>query len=56
MQIANAVYDPGVQAVGNWTRLSDADLRAAGFALVPPCAEMTSKAGFLQFPRLARPM
>lgn len=30
MQVANAVYDPGVQAVGNWTRLGDADLRAAG--------------------------
>lgn len=30
MQIANAVYDPGVQTVGNWTRVNDADLRAAG--------------------------
>lgn len=30
MQIANAVYDPTVQNVGNWTRVSDTDLRAAG--------------------------
>lgn len=30
MQIANAVYDPSVQSVGNWTRVSDADLLAAG--------------------------
>ena len=30
MQIANAVYDPTVQNVGNWTRVSDADLRAVG--------------------------
>jgi hypothetical protein len=55
MQIADAVYDPDVQAVGNWIRLSDADLRAASFALVPPCAG-TIKAGILQFPRMARPM
>lgn len=30
MQISNAVYDPSVQSVGNWTRVSDADLTAAG--------------------------
>jgi len=30
MQLANAVYDPAVQSVGNWTRVGDADLRAAG--------------------------
>lgn len=30
MQIASAVYDPSVQSVGNWTRVSDADLAAAG--------------------------
>lgn len=30
MQIAAAVYDPGTRNVGNWTRLSDGELRAAG--------------------------
>jgi len=30
MRISNAVYDPNVDAVGNWTRVSDADLAAAG--------------------------
>ncbi|MGY0633504.1 hypothetical protein [Luteimonas sp. A478] len=30
MQISSAVYDPSVQSVGNWTRVSDADLTAAG--------------------------
>ncbi|MCD9028000.1 alpha/beta hydrolase [Luteimonas sp. BDR2-5] len=30
MQISSAVYDPSVQSVGNWTRVSDADLAAAG--------------------------
>lgn len=30
MEISAAVYDPAVQQVGNWTRVSDADLMAAG--------------------------
>lgn len=30
MQISNAVYDPAVQNVGNWSRVGDADLFAAG--------------------------
>lgn len=30
MQISTAVYDPSVQNVGDWTRVSDADLSAAG--------------------------
>ncbi len=30
MQLSNAVYDPSVTQVGNWSRVSDADLQAAG--------------------------
>ena len=30
MQISAAVYDPAVQQVGDWSRVSDADLMAAG--------------------------
>lgn len=30
MEISAAVYDPAVQQVGNWSRVSDADLMAAG--------------------------
>ena len=30
MQISQAVYDPATESVGNWTRVSDADLAAAG--------------------------
>ena len=30
MQISAAVYDPAVQQVGNWSRVDDADLMAAG--------------------------
>ncbi|MGO1540691.1 MAG: hypothetical protein ACTHZI_09000 [Luteimonas sp.] len=30
MQIADAVYDPNVESVGNWSRVSDADLSNAG--------------------------
>ncbi|MGH8033415.1 MAG: hypothetical protein ACREO8_13910 [Luteimonas sp.] len=30
MQISNAAYSPGVTQVGNWTRMNDTDLAAAG--------------------------
>lgn len=43
MQIANAVYDPGVGSVGNWTRVSDAELIAAG---LDPAEFETPDTGF----------
>ena len=43
MQIANAVYDPSVRSVGDWTRLSDAQLREAG---IDPATLETPDTGF----------
>lgn len=43
MQIANAVYDPNTTQVGNWTRVSDADLQAAG---IDPALLETPETGF----------
>ena len=43
MEIANAVYDPSVTSVGNWTRVGDAELRAAG---IDPALFETPDTGF----------
>lgn len=43
MQIANAVYDPNVDSVGNWTRVSDAELQAA---CIDPALFETPETGF----------
>lgn len=43
MQIANAVYDPATQSVGDWTRVSDAQLTAAG---IDPATLETPDTGF----------
>lgn len=43
MQISAAVYDPAVQQVGDWTRVSDADLMAAG---IDPALLDNAETGF----------
>lgn len=43
MEIANAVYDPSVSSVGNWTRVSDSELQAAG---LDPAMFETPDTGF----------
>lgn len=43
MEIANAVYDPSVDSAGNWTRVSDAELTAAG---LDPADFETPESGF----------
>ena len=43
MQISSAVYDPAVQQVGNWSRVSDADLMAAG---IDPALLENPQSGF----------
>lgn len=43
MQIANAVYDPNTQSVGDWTRVSDSQLSAAG---IDPATLETPDTGF----------
>lgn len=43
MQIANAAYDPAVQNVGDWSRVSDADLAAAG---IDPATLENPETGF----------
>ncbi len=43
MQISAAVYDPAVQSVGDWTRVSDADLLAAG---IDPASLENPQSGF----------
>lgn len=43
MQISSAVYDPSLQSVGHWSRVSDADLLAAG---IDPSLLENSDTGF----------
>ncbi|MDR7193944.1 hypothetical protein [Luteimonas terrae] len=43
MQISSAVYDPTVQQVGDWSRVSDADLMAAG---IDPALLENPESGF----------
>jgi len=43
MKLANAAYDPSVTSIGGWTRVSDADLRAAG---IDPATMHTPGTGF----------
>lgn len=43
MEIANAVYDPNVDSVGNWTRVGNAELQAAG---IDPALFETPDTGF----------
>lgn len=43
MQISAAVYDPAVQQVGDWSRVSDADLMAAG---IDPALLDNAETGF----------
>lgn len=43
MEIANAVYDPNVDSVGNWSRVGDAELHAAG---IDPALFETPETGF----------
>lgn len=43
MQISAAVYDPAVQQVGDWSRVSDADLMAAG---IDPALLENPESGF----------
>lgn len=43
MEISEAVYDPGVQTVGDWTRLSDAQLLEAG---IDPATLENPETGF----------
>lgn len=43
MQISSAVYDPAVQQVGDWNRVSDADLMAAG---IDPALLENPESGF----------
>lgn len=43
MEISAAVYDPAVQQVGNWSRVSDADLMAAG---IDPALLENPQSGF----------
>lgn len=43
MEIANAAYDPNVDSVGDWTRVDDATLQAAG---IDPALFETPETGF----------